>query len=274
MEIKKLTPLVVVAAIATLVSLGGGVRTVLAVTDCTFNFAGTTMNLDADCTTDATILIPNGITLNGAGHTITAEDPAGFNFVGAVVKNGGPFAVVKNLTINTNALANVCDDGDDRLRGILFDGASGIIKDNTVLNINQGSSGCQEGNGIEVRSAPFDAGGSDVLVWISGNTVTNYQKTGIVVNGSLAATVIGNVITGVGPVDYIAQNGIQIGFGGTAIVQENQVSGNDYTPHDTISCGLLMFDTDGVRASQNHYANNERNMCVFGRGGGQFNPEP
>lgn len=245
-----------------------------ATTSCAFTTVGSTMTLDADCTTDATILVPNGFTLDGAGNTITAGDPPSLHFLGAVVKNGGPFAAVKNLTIDTNSLADVCDGGNNRLRGILFDGASGIIKDNTVLNINQGASGCQEGNGIEVRNAPFDAGGSDVLVWISGNTVTNYQKTGIVTNGSVAATIVGNVITGVGPVDYIAQNGIQIGYGGTAIVQENQVSGNDYTPKSWLSCGLLMFDADGVRASQNHYANNERNVCVFGRGGGEFNPEP
>jgi hypothetical protein len=246
----------------------------LATTTCTFTTVGSTMTLDGDCTTDATILVPSGSTLDGAGNTITALDPPSGHFLGAVVKNGGPFAAVKNLTIDTSALANVCDSGDDRLRGILFDGASGIIKDNSVLNINQGASGCQEGNGIEVRNAPFDAGGSDLLVWISGNTVTNYQKTGIVTNGSVAATIVGNVTTGVGPVDYIAQNGIQIGFGGTAIVQENQVSGNDYTPKSFVSCGLLMFDADGVRASQNHYASNERNVCVFGRGGGKFNPEP
>ena len=250
------------------------VRVSEATTTCTFTTVGSTMTLDDDCTTDATILVPNGFTLDGDGNTITAADPPLGHFLGAVVKNAGPFAAVKNLTIDTDSLADVCDSGDDRLRGLLFDGASGIIKDNTVLNINQGASGCQEGNGIEVRKAPFEAGGSDVLVWISGNTVTNYQKTGIVTNGSVAATIVGNVTTGVGPVDYIAQNGIQIGFGGTAVVQENQVSGNDYTPKSFVSCGLLMFDADGVRASQNHYANNERNVCVFGRGGGEFNPEP
>lgn len=43
-----------------------------------------------------------------------------------------------------------------RLRGILFDGAAGSITHNTVTNINQGASGCQEGNGIEVRNGPFD----------------------------------------------------------------------------------------------------------------------
>lgn len=248
--------------------------TSVAATNCTFTTVGFTMTQNGDCTTDATIPVPNGFTLDGAGHTITAEDPVGGHFLGAVVKNAGPFAVVKNLTINTNLLANVCDAGGDRLRGILFDGASGIIKNNTILNINQGISGCQERNGIEVRNAPFTTGGVDVLVWISGNTITNYQKTGIVTNGSVAATIVGNVVTGAGPIDYIAQNGIQIGFGGTAIVQENQVSGNDYTPRSFVSCGLLMFDADGVRASQNFYANNERNVCVFGRGGGQFNPAP
>ena len=243
-------------------------------TTCTFTTVGSTATLDADCTTDATILVPNGVTLDGAGYTITAGDPAAGHFLGAVVKNAGPFAVVRNLTVDTLGLANVCDAGDARLRGILFDGASGIIHNNTVLNINQGPSGCQEGNAIEVRNAPFAPGGTDALVWISGNTVTNYQKTGIVTNGSVAATIVGNVVSGFGPVDFIAQNGIQIGFGGTAIVQENQISGNDYTPKSFVSCGLLMFEADGVRASQNHFADNERNVCVFGRGGGQFNPEP
>lgn len=260
--------LAILAAVFPLASVSG------ATTTCTFTISGSTMTLNGDCTTDATIPVTNGFTLDGAGHTITALDPSGGHFLGAVVMNAGPFAVVKNLTIDTSVLANVCDAGADRLRGILLVGASGIIKDNTVLNINQGASGCQEGNGIEVRNAPFAAGGSDVLVWISGNTVTNYQKTGIVTNGSVAATIIGNAITGFGPVNFIAQNGIQIGFGATAIVHENQISGNDYTPRSFVSCGLLMFDADGVRASENHYANNERNVCVFGRGGGEFNPEP
>lgn len=77
-----------------------------ATTTCTFTTVGATMTLDADCTTDFTILVPNGSTLDGSGKTITAQDPS-----------GGPFAVVKNLTISTNLLANVCDAGADRARG-------------------------------------------------------------------------------------------------------------------------------------------------------------
>ncbi len=51
-----------------------------ATTTCTFTTSGFTNTLDADCTTDETILVPNGFTLDGAGHTITAQDPSGGHF--------------------------------------------------------------------------------------------------------------------------------------------------------------------------------------------------
>lgn len=250
-----------------------------ATTDCVFNndFGTLTMTLTANCTTDATILIPNGWTLDGAGFTITAVNPPTTpppgHFVGAVVQNQGATANVINLTINTSNLANVCDGGVDRLRGIMFDGASGEILGNTVTNINQGASGCQEGNAIEVRNAPFDTTGTDVNVTISDNVVTNYQKTGIVVNGSVRATITNNTVMGLGPVPYIAQNGIQIGFGATAVVSGNTVSGNYYTGEGWISCGLLFYDADGVKAMRNFVSGgNQRPIGNFGKGGGDVFP--
>jgi len=82
--------------------------------------------------------------------------------------------------------------------------------------------------------------------------------------------------TGSGPVGVplAAQNGIQVGFGATASVRGNTVSGNDYTPKSFVACGLLLFEADGVRASANTYSANERDVCNFGKGGGQFNPNP
>src|SRR5438309_258759 len=158
---------------AILLASSAFVKPASATTTCVFSTIGTTMTLLANCTTDSTILVPNGFTLDGNGNTITAVDPAGDHFRGAVVKNGGTTANVTNLGATALNLADVCDGGDDRLRGILFDGASGSITDNTVFNINQGASGCQEGNAIEVRNAPFDNTGTDVNVTISGNVVTN-----------------------------------------------------------------------------------------------------
>jgi hypothetical protein len=242
---------------------------------CVFNSVGTTDTLTADCTTDATIVVPPGHTLDGNGFTITAMDPPGGHFLGAVIQaTVASNAIVTNLTVTASGLVDVCDAGNDRLRGILFDGASGSITNNTVRDINQGPSGCQEGNAIEVRKAPFDNTGADLAVTISDNVVTNYQKNGITANGSVAANITNNTVTGAGPVNYIAQNGIQVGFGGTATLRGNTVSGNNYTPASDVACGLLFFQADGVKASNNTLFANERDTCNFGKGGGKFNPTP
>ena len=237
---------------------------------CTFTTTGTTMTLDGDCLTTATIFVPDGFTLDGAGYTITAYDPPAGHFLGAIIMNAGSEAHVTNLHLTTFSLANVCDGGADRLRGIMFDGASGSITNNVVVDINQGASGCQEGNGIEVRKFPFDrTHPATATVLIDGNTVTNYQKNGITVNGDVKAMVTNNAVTGAGPIDYIAQNGIQFGFGGSGEASRNAISYNNYTPPDTIACGLLFFESSGVRARMNVFFANERNVCNVKRGGGQ-----
>ena len=225
-----------------------------------------------DCSTDETITVPNGWTLDGDGYTISAFDLDGEHFVGAVVANAGAVAHVTDITVTAYELADVCDDGAGRLRGILLDGAAGSVTNSHVLDINQGASGCQEGNGIEARNAPFAPGGADVAVTISGNEVSDYQKTGILANGSVNATILNNVVTGAGPVGYIAQNGIQVAFGGTGLVRGNTVSGNSYTGPD-VACGLLFFEADGVKQQANTLFANERDLCNFGRGGGNAKPD-
>jgi parallel beta helix pectate lyase-like protein len=236
-----------------------------------------TYTLQADCTTDHTVVVPQnaaGTTVfDGNGHSITGVDPAGGHFVGAVIQGetGAHAITVKNLTVTAPNLHDVCDGGVDRLRGILYDGVPGTIKDNTVTNVNQGTSGCQEGNAIEVRNDPFDKTGPDFAVTISGNTVSGYQKNGITANGSVAATIKSNTVTGSGPVNYIAQNGIQVGFGGTAIVTLNSASANFYTGAD-VACGLLLYQADGAKVSKNNFFNNERDQCNFGKGTGKFKP--
>jgi nitrous oxidase accessory protein NosD len=104
--------------------------------------------------------------------------------------------------------------------------------------------------------------------------VSNYQKNGITANGSIAATIAGNVVTGDGPITYIAQNGIQVGFGATATVKNNTVSGNNYSPVSDVACGILLYQADGVKSSGNSLFANERDNCNFGKGGGTFNPNP
>jgi hypothetical protein len=218
---------------------------------CSFstNAKSKTMTLNADCTVTQSVVVPNGYTLDGAGHTITAVDPstAPFHFVGGVVQNGGAVASVTNLKVTASGLADACDAGADRLRGILFDGASGSITNNTVTHINQNQgaalSGCQEGNAIEVRN--FGSSPTTVRVLIDSNQISDYQKTGIVVNGDADGTVTDNKVIGYGPQHFIAQNGIQIGFGATAMVKRNEVAGNSYTGTSDVSGGVLVVGGPG-----------------------------
>jgi hypothetical protein len=199
------------------------------------------MSLDGDCTTTSTITIPDGKTVEGNGFTITADDPAGGHFLGAVLMNEGTTANVTNITITTDTLLNICDPSgpvDTRLRGILFQGASGSITSSQVSNINQGASGCQEGNAIEVRNLGHNPDTSSVT--IDGNTITGYQKTGIVANGNVNVTITDNLVDGGGPVGYIARNGIQFGYGAKGMAKKNTVSGNGYTGTSTVSGGILV----------------------------------
>lgn len=240
---------------------------------CVFTTVGTTMNLATDCTTFMTIMIPDGFTLDGNGHTITAEDPP-LGFRGAVVKNGGTTANVVNLGVTSSLSSSFgCFDGDDRLRGILFDGASGSITNSAVITIKRGlSSGCQEGNGIEIRN--FDGTGTQTVT-IDNNVVRDYQKNGITANGDVSVTITTNTVQGAGRVDYIAQNGIQFGFGATGQVSGNSITDNFYTGCSNrdaaktgctpfVAAGLLLFDIDpsAVRRSNNTFINDQFNVLL------------
>ena len=241
----------------TFVAFGAG--TALAITDCTFTTTGTTMKLDGDCTTDATILIPDGFTLDGQGHTITAVDPDGGHFVGAVVQAGGDTAHVTQLTVQASGLANVCDGGADRLRGIMFEGASGSITHTTVRDVNQGPSGCQEGNAIEVRNAPFDGTHPNTqAVEISHNVILDYQKTGIVANGDVDVEISHNDIGASATQENLAANSVQLGFGATGSVTHNQIDGNQWkgTSNYAASAVLVYAADGGPEVSNNNIRGN------------------
>lgn len=223
-----------------------------AATTCVFETRGQTMRLRADCETDSGIDVPDGFTLDGRHHRIVAIDPPGGHFIGAIVRNAGATAHVRNVVIEASALLDVCDPAgppDLRLAGILLQDGSGSITGSRVLGINQGRSGCQEGSAIAVRAAEE---GPLRQVRISGNRVEGYQKTGIVVNGNVDAVIAGNRVTGLGPVDFIGQNGIQLGFGARGTVTRNTISENLYTQPDAAGAGVLLLNAgSGVEVSYN-----------------------
>ena len=230
---------------------------------CTFTPGVLTMTLDADCETDTTIKVPNGVTLDGNGHTITAVDgPSGSSFTGAVVENDGAAMHVKNLTIE-GGVPNNCVGV---FNGVAFMHASGSIKDVTLNNIGQ-TTGCQSGRAILVNAIGDTTKRS---VAIENNTVTSYNKNGIDVRGNVDAKIVGNTVTGNGPISYIAQNGIVL-IGASALIEGNVISGNSYLPTDVVSYGILVIDATGVKKKQNTLSGNEADFGNFGRGGGKTN---
>ncbi len=129
--------------------------------NCKFVVSGTTMTLQNDCVASGTITIPNGFTLNGNNHLITAPDSGNGVFTSGVITNGGSVANLKNLVI-----ASIPDGpcGSSTSNAIWFAAASGSITNNTV--IDTGGWNCVGGNsGITLLSP--------VNVTVSGNRVEN-----------------------------------------------------------------------------------------------------
>lgn len=129
--------------------------------------------------------------------------------------------------------------------------------------------GSQHGVGVLYTTVLQDGTptGPSATGTLSGSTITNYQKNGVVVSGSGAVVkVLNNTVTGQDQIDWIAQNGIQISFGASSTVTGNTVSNNWYTPKSYVACGLLFYQAGRVKQSSNIFSGNKTNVCNVGRG--------
>ena len=82
---------------------GGNITTV-----CTGTTSGTTFTLTADCgEVTSPLTVPDGVTVEGGGHVITATDPVGVSFNGGVVTNapGAHLMHVNNVIIRAVGFA-------------------------------------------------------------------------------------------------------------------------------------------------------------------------
>jgi parallel beta helix pectate lyase-like protein len=104
---------------------------------------------------------------------------------------------------------------------------------------------------------------------VSSNTIDDYQKNGVVATGAgTAANVLNNTVTGRGHLPTIAQNGVVILSGATALIKGNSISHNWYAGPTWTAYGLLLIDAKGVKQQSNTFVDNQGNLGNFGRGGG------
>jgi len=191
--------------------------------------------------------------------------PTGFfrdaiNMTAAVINPSGPVTGMVNATgcnigvyygPGTSGQVKNAEIFGANYFGVVANGDAGNISLD-ILNSNihdigeSPHDGTQHGVGIYWRA--FFAGGG-VKGRIVGNAITAYQKGGIVTNGvGIQANISDNTVTGDGHVIFIAQNGIQIGYGADASVMRNRVSGNSYIgfPGDgSASGGILVVGGPG-----------------------------
>ena len=245
-------------------------------TACHGTVAGSTFTLTANCHTTATLTVPNGFTVVGAGHEITAHDPdpaAGQSglFDGPVVTNAGTTMNLRDLTVRGTGFTSFgCNASATPTVGVLYHNASGAITDVKVLDITQHST-CQTVHSIQLRS---DAGPQTVDV--TGSTVSIYQRTALLVQGDVTVHASGNTF---GPPDPrtpnpggVAQNTVQIGSPALAApssgtLTDNTIISAAFGRPTAASTGLLLAGASHVRVSRNTFTGHGTDIGVsfFGR---------
>ncbi|MEO6078364.1 MAG: hypothetical protein ABIQ86_01100 [Steroidobacteraceae bacterium] len=194
--------------------------------------------------------------INPVGTVSGVVDAAGCN-IGIYYDHTGSGGTVNAEVKNSNYF------------GVLVNGDAGIVGVD-VLNSNIHDIGESPLNGGQHGVAIYYRGFSDssaVTGKVSGNRISKYQKGGIVANGPATQVAVSdNTVVGEGHISYIAQNGVQIGYGASASVMRNTVSGNSYVGLGGWSSGgILVLGgacyqgalTTGIQIVQNTLANND-----------------
>jgi hypothetical protein len=210
--------------------------------------------------------ITKSVTLKSSG-TVTVQLPATPQNSTTTCDEEIPLEYQRNQD-----LVSICTSGSVTITGLKFEakwpagtcydseygifaGGGATLRMNAATVSDAGNpppdaaSGCQGGVGIQLGSARTAT--NEIAHGILNNdVVTNYQKNGIDVTGVGATGLIsGTTVTGSGETERIAQNGIEVAFGGYAKIKASSISGNECNASvcgsnpiaQTQSTGVLFF---------------------------------
>ncbi len=166
---------------------------------------------------------------------------------------------LKNLTVD-GANNQISGCSLDPI-GIFYQNASGTVTGVALRNqkLAPSDAGCQGGLGLYVQSGKS----GQSVVTVTDSSVHDYQKNGITGNDPGTRLIArGNLVRGQGPTNGAAENGIQIGFGATGLVEDNVVIDDIWAP-DTSSdtgdaaAGILVYDSADVKTVNNVVGNTQ-----------------
>ncbi|MDG6905428.1 MAG: right-handed parallel beta-helix repeat-containing protein [Nitrososphaerota archaeon] len=219
------------------------------------------------------VVTDQSLTLQGLGNssnptvieptsvTTTAKDPdTGAPEAPIILVNDTTGVTVQNLVVNGSAAGATASS----LFGILYMGASGVVKNNTVTDVHLSNTGLgyQTGNAIEVQTPSSQSS----AVTIENNVVTNYQKNGITCNDAgTTCDVTGNVVFPLSAAQNVtASNGIQVAFNASGMISQNAISGNTYLVSPYYATGVLDYLGTVVNVFDNNVSGNAVGITNYG----------
>jgi parallel beta-helix repeat protein len=209
----------------------------------------------------ATVIEPTATTT-----LVTDTDPNHDTTPQVIVDVSGTTGVtLKKLAVSGANAQSQFSDCTKNFMGVYFHNASGNMTNMAVTGIQLPTAdfGCQDGLGVYVAS---DTGSSSVSM--NGLTVNTFDKNGITCrDATTSCTVINSHITGIGPTNLIAQNGIE-GFGVASITLTNDTVKKDSYTGANQATGLLVLDVGTVSATSNHLSLNDVNGYFANAGTG------
>jgi hypothetical protein len=153
----------------------------------------------------------------------------------------GAFTVtISHITIDAAWPSGTCNDN---LYGLNVGGGAVVKMSESAVTAAgaQPINGCQGGVGIEIGThvtSPEEA----AKVSLKEVSVAGYQKAGIDIDGADSVATLADVtVTGAGSTPEIAQDGIQVGYGGKASIRSSMVEDNEYEPETAAATGVLLY---------------------------------
>lgn len=239
------------------------------ITNCQIKVSGKTHYLQNSCTTDQTITIPAGFSFTGGSFTITAVDPAGGHFVGPVLKAiGGKKTNIQRLTIQSATTADVCETGDNRMMGILFDNTPGAADFVNISMQRAPGSACPDGLGVVARNvvAVDPKKEKQLEVRVKNSMLIGNQWRGIQFSGHVFGRVERSTIQGVVSTVIPDQIGIEIINTARALVTVVDVNDHAFLPlSGSHSFGVLVNSpVAGIRIDKSNIKGNDTGIRVSG----------
>lgn len=230
------------------------------------------VTLTTSGTPAATVQLPKPATSSTTACDLARNAVAGGEDQDLVSICTAESVTIKGLAFEAKWPEGTCND---HLYGILV--AGGATLNATKVTVNGAGAfpinGCQGGIGIQVG---FEHGGQVGHAILSHDTVTNYQKNGMTIDGTgSTATITGTTVTGAGPADQ-GQNGIQVSRGAQATISKATISDNECDhsliprcgPEGEQATGVMFYGAAaGSSVSKSKVSKNDMGVYYVSEGG-------